>query len=122
VLDVVPGKDVLRIRSSLPSVRPGTTVPSGSRSLAGYVALAGRVVVVDDAARERRLEVTTVWGEFAVRSAIGAPVHGRDGIIAVLTAGSTEPGRFDVSASHFVQSVANVMGLAGRRWPEGRGR
>jgi PAS domain S-box-containing protein len=87
-------------------------VPSGSRSLAGYTALSGKVVFVDNVARDRRFDMAPRAVDLGILSAIAAPVFAITGVSRVLIAGSTEPHKFNRSSGHFVQSMANVVGVA----------
>jgi PAS domain S-box-containing protein len=100
----------LRVRAAAPPIDAPVSVPPGSRSFAGYVALADAVVVVDDACRDRRFDAVPVRQGMQVVSAIGAPVVTPDGESAVLTVESASAGRFDRSSTHFVQGIANVIG------------
>jgi GAF domain-containing protein len=86
-------------------------IPCGSRSLTGYTAFAGKVVVVDDATRDRRLDLPARATELGFRSAIAAPVFGPSGVCAVVMAVSTQPYKFSQSSAHFLQSIANVVGI-----------
>jgi transcriptional regulator with GAF, ATPase, and Fis domain len=113
VVDIGDGGNTIRV-SSPHSPDPGP-IPSGSRSLTGYTALAGTVVVVKDFTRDRRLEFAPRPMEFGLRSAIAAPVLAPKGVRAVLIAANTKPHTFDQSSAHFMQSMANVVGTALRR-------
>jgi PAS domain S-box-containing protein len=111
LLEVVPGGD-LAIRVSSPRLDEPTIIPFGSRSFAGYAALARKVVLVEDARRDRRFDIEAMPGKLGIVSAIAAPVFGPSGICGVLTADSTTPHSFNMSAVHFMQSIANVVGIA----------
>jgi PAS domain S-box-containing protein len=111
VIDVVPHTNELQVRAMSPRSHDPTVLPSGSRSFAGYVALARRVVVVDNAHRDRRFEMTQTRAGFHTASAIGAPIFGPGSITGVIAAESSTPYRFDHSAGHFVQGIANVIGM-----------
>jgi PAS domain S-box-containing protein len=100
----------LRVRAAAPPIDAPASVPPGSRSFAGYVALAHAVVVVEDACRDRRFDAAPVRKGLRVVSAIGAPVVTPDGECAVLTVESAAAGRFDRSSTHFVQGIANIIG------------
>ncbi len=94
-----------------PDVEPGP-IPLGSRSMTGYTARAGKVVIVQDATRDRRFDFAPGSMRVGIRSAIAAPVLAPSGVCAVLFASSTEPSQFDQSSSHFMQNMANVVGFA----------
>jgi GAF domain-containing protein len=108
ILEVAPG-DRLVVRASSPR-DSSAGVPGGSRSLAGYTVLARTAIVVEDAARERRFDLGPLAGRAC--SAIAAPVFGPRGVRAVLTAESATPRCFDQASVHFVQAIANVVGMA----------
>src|SRR4051794_34273543 len=116
LLDVTgPGED-LHVRISSPHRPMAGHTPGGSRSIAGYTALAGKVVVVEDSATDRRFELPPPpsW-RGPIVSAIGAPVFAASGVCGVVLVGWETRQRLSASAAHFVQSVANVIGVALRQ-------
>jgi len=112
MLDVVSGSDALEMRAASPLVAEPFVVPSGSRSFAGYVVLARKVVVVDNTEHDRRFDSCAAPGEPPACSAIGAPIFGPDGISGVLLAESSKPDSFGHDDAHFIQAMANVIGAA----------
>jgi PAS domain S-box-containing protein len=112
LFEVRAGGNELDVRASSPPIDEPIIIPVGSRSFAGYTALARKVVLVQDARRERRCDIEPMPGQLGVLSAIAAPVFGPSGVSGVLTAGSTKTHKFDRSAVHFMQSIANVVGTA----------
>jgi GAF domain-containing protein len=111
IIEVTPGLEG-KVRAASPPVDDPAVVAAGSRSLAGYTALARKVVLVEDAATERRFEIGPCNDEAAVISAIAAPVFCPDGVCAVLTAESSTANKFDRTAVQFMQGLANVVGVA----------
>jgi GAF domain-containing protein len=111
LLDVVPGRDHLVMRAASPPVDIRWIIPCGSRSFAGYAALAAKVVVVTDASRDRRFDIRSDARNWFT-SAIAAPVFGPSDVGGVLIAASTKSHKFDESDAHFMQSMANVAGVA----------
>jgi GAF domain-containing protein len=111
VIDRAPSTGELQVRAMSPPGREPMMLPSGSRSFPGYVALARKVVVVDNARHDRRFEITSTHTGFQTASAIGAPIFGPGAIHGVLTAESSKPKAFDHSDGHFVQGIANVIGV-----------
>ena len=111
VIEVEPSTGELQVRAVSPRTHEPTLLPSGSRSFAGYVALARKVVVVDDARHDRRFEITPTQAGFQTASAIGAPIFGPGGMYGIITAESSTRNGFDHSAGHFVQGIANVIGV-----------
>jgi PAS domain S-box-containing protein len=113
LLDVTsPGAD-LTVRVTSPRRPRAAVTPGGSRSIAGYTALAGKVVVVEDSSRDRRFDLPPPpeW-RGPILSAIGAPVMAPTGICGVLLVGWTTRHRVPASTPHFVESVANGVGMA----------
>ena len=111
VLDVLADAE-LQVPASSPVIGEHTEVPSGSRSFAGYVALARKVVVVANAGHDPRFEPGPIGPDFYTGSAIGAPIFGPGGVRGVLTAESSTPNRFDHGLDHFLQGIANIIGIA----------
>ncbi|HEV3354385.1 MAG TPA: PAS domain S-box protein [Acidimicrobiales bacterium] len=105
----VGGDGKLVVRATSPEGGP-VTVPSGSRSLAGYTMLARSVVVVEDVTSERRFDTTSFTG--GTRSAVAAPVFGSGGSRGAVTAECTGVRSFDRSATDFMQAIANVVAAA----------
>jgi PAS domain S-box-containing protein len=112
LLEIIAGGNDLAVRVSSPPVDEPTVIPFGSRSFAGYTALARKVVLVEDARRDRRFDIDPTPGQLGIISAIAAPVFGPSGVCGVLTADSPTPHKFNKSAVHFMQSIANVVGIA----------
>jgi PAS domain S-box-containing protein len=111
VLNRVPEANEFRSSFGSPHIGEPLVVPAGSRSFAGYTALARKVVVVDDIAHDPRFDCsTTAVG--ATPSAIGAPIFGPEGIVGVLIAASSTPGRFDLGEANFIQAMANIIGTS----------
>jgi PAS domain S-box-containing protein len=111
VLEVTTSTDELQVRATSPHDDEPTVIPSGSRSFAGYTALARKVVVVADTRDDDRFQANPIRDGVQTTSAIGAPIFGPDGIRGVLTAESSTPDRFDHSADHFMQGIANIIGV-----------
>jgi PAS domain S-box-containing protein len=110
IVEVTAGLEGL-VRAASPPVEERAAVAAGSQSLAGYTALARKVVLVEDARAERRFEIDPGNPDRRVLSAIAAPVFGPEGVCAVLTAESSTPKTFDRTAVHFLQGMANVVGV-----------
>jgi PAS domain S-box-containing protein len=111
VLDVVPDSDELQPRIASPSADRQTAVPSGSRSFAGYTALARKAILVEDARRDGRFDQHPTHTRRATISAIGAPVFGINGVHGVLLAESRTAKHFERGDVHFLQAMANIIGI-----------
>jgi GAF domain-containing protein len=111
-LELAPGGHEFVVQVDLP-VTGMRTIPTGTRSFAGYTALAGQVVSVEDAHLDRRFEIASAPGvSFTVVAAIAAPVLGPSGVRGVVIATWAAPHAFEPSDGHFMQGVANVIGIA----------
>lgn len=111
LFELVPGRHEFTVRAATSDL-DFSAIPTGSRSLAGYTALAAKIVVVDDLRRDRRFDPTPESIELGVVSAIAAPVFGIDGVTGVLQVESRQFRVFNQSSGHFVQSLANAVGMA----------
>jgi GAF domain-containing protein len=100
------------VGAASPPIDERVPFPAGSRSFAGYVALARKVVIVDNTEFDRRFEPRSAHPGDPTASAIGAPLFGPDGIAGVLIAESSTPKRFDHGDAHFIQGMANNIGTA----------
>jgi GAF domain-containing protein len=106
VLDVNESGE-LEVRFSSPPLDGEITVPIGSGSFSGYIALARVPVLVEDLELDGRFEAQPV---VATASAVGAPIFGPSGLCGVIAAGSSVPNKFNRGAVHFMQGLANVIG------------
>lgn len=112
LVDTGPDGNRLRVSSPRYGDADADHIPLGSRSLTGYTARAGKVVLVEDATRDRRFDIAPGSTQFGIRSALAAPVIGLNGVRAVLIAASPEPAQFSMSSAQFLQNMANVVGIA----------
>jgi PAS domain S-box-containing protein len=113
LLELRPDGRGFAVRVTSPHRESVPDIPAGSHSLAGYTALAGKVVTVEDAELERRFDLASPAGvDIEIVAAIAAPVLGAKGVCGVLIASRRMPRRFNESAAHFMQSIANVAGVA----------
>lgn len=112
VLDVIADTNELHVRAASPQIDEPITVPAGSGSLAGYTALARKVVVVENSEYDRRFDAYQTHTGTPTAAAIGAPIFGPDGIVGVLIAESTTPNQFDPGDADFIQGMANIIGTA----------
>jgi PAS domain S-box-containing protein len=113
LLELAPGGDELVVRVASPPLAGRVVIPAGARSFAGYTALAGKVVSVEDVTLDRRFEIANSPNlDISIVAAIAAPVLGPSGVLGVLIATCTHPHPFGSSAGPFMQSMANVAGTA----------
>jgi PAS domain S-box-containing protein len=109
VLEMIADGNELEVRVASPRTDERITVPFGSGSFAGYVALAGKVVIVEDMNLDQRFDP---YPGRQTASAIGAPIFGPFGVYGVLTVESSTPNRFDHTAHHFIQGMTNIIGTS----------
>jgi GAF domain-containing protein len=69
-------------------------------------------VLVRDASTDRRFDRCSDEASWAPAAAVAAPVFGTSGVRGVLIAEKSTAQTFDQSAVHFMQSMANVIGVA----------
>jgi PAS domain S-box-containing protein len=107
-----PGEDLM-VRVTSPHRPEAGVTPGGSRSIAGYTAMAGKVVVVEDTSRDRRFDLPPPpeW-RGPIVSAVGAPVMATTGVCGVVLVGWMTRQCISASVPHFVESIANVIGVA----------
>ncbi|MGH7913995.1 MAG: PAS domain S-box protein [Candidatus Binataceae bacterium] len=84
---------------------------AGARSHAGYAMLVNAPVIVTDFRSERRLH-GSIAERWALRSGVTVVIHGRDRPFGVLAAHDTQPREYGHDEVNFLQSIANILGLA----------
>ena len=89
--------------------------PPGARSFPGYALAEGRAVASDDLVREQRFVVLARQAGYEVQSGVAAPFGWGDAPFGVLVVYDLEPRRWSADDIHFVQAIANTMGLAIQR-------
>jgi signal transduction histidine kinase len=89
--------------------------PLCASSQAGYTLQAGDPVVVEAMAAEQRFPVPDDWREAGVISGLSVVIHGPDRPLGVLAVHTLTRRRFSSDDVHFVQAVANVLGMAIQR-------
>lgn len=91
-------------------------VPGEAYLQAGFAVRSGRPVVVVDLHRETRFEPPPLLCEHGVRSGASVALGEVESPLGVLSVHSTQPGAFTETDASFLQSVANVLALALRRY------
>ncbi len=122
LLELMPSWRELRIRAAMLDLAPvgsqhldGLMIPAGRGSQAGYTLMLGRPVVVTDLDTERRFTPTRLSGGIRVRSGLTAMIGWDDRPWGVVGAHSRHPRSYSDDDIHFLQSVANVVGLTIQR-------
>ncbi len=95
-----------------PGVVGRAAVPNDRASQAGYTLAVDTVVVTSDLRCERRFAGPALLVEHGVASGMSVPIHTRDGVYGVLGVHSRRPYAFTEADTHFLHSVANVLGSA----------
>jgi len=83
----------------------------GARSDAGYAMLVNAPVIVTDFSSEQRLR-SLIAKRWELQSGVTVVIHGREHPFGVLAIHDTQPRQFSHDEVDFLQSVANILGLA----------
>jgi PAS domain S-box-containing protein len=83
----------------------------GARSDAGYAMLVNAPVIVTDFSSEQRLR-SLIAKRWQLQSGVTVVIHGREHPFGVLAIHDTQPRQFSHDEVDFLQSVANILGLA----------
>lgn len=115
VIAAAPGSDELIVRAS--SHHPGADSPAGAlsapfKSHAAFTIRSQQAVVVDDFGRERRFERGPSTGELAATSGACVPIRRGTTTYGALCVHTATARSYDSSEVTFLQSVANICGLA----------
>jgi PAS domain S-box-containing protein len=102
---------VVRSAEGLPSVGGHTAVATGTASQAGYTLTVDEPVTVSDLARESRFTDRTLLDERVV-SGVSVIIRSADGPYGVLSAHARAHRAFTTDDVHFLESVANIFGVA----------
>ncbi len=90
----------------------------GARSDAGYAMLVNAPVIVTDFSSEQRLR-SLIAKRWELQSGVTVVIHGREHPFGVLAIHDAQPRQFSHDEVDFLQSVANILGLAiGQRQTE----
>ena len=114
-LELMPDGTALRLRAGA-GWRAGlighATVDAGKESQAGYTLFSNRPVVVDDLHTETRFRGPALLRDHGVVNGITVIIRGQDQPFGILGAHTTRPRTFSNDDVHFLQAVANVIGMA----------
>jgi two-component system cell cycle sensor histidine kinase/response regulator CckA len=116
VLELMGEDDlVFRSASGWPKSALGVGIPRGLGSQGGYTLAAGCPVIMRDAARELRFEISPMFVEHAVRSGLSVSIGSNGGTYGILGAHTRGLREFSDDDVNFLSSVANVLASALRR-------
>ncbi len=88
------------------------TMGLGTASLAGYTLQLNEPVIVEDLGQERRFRIPPLLHNHRVISAMSVIIHGPGRPFGVLCVHSTRQQMFSADDVHFLQAIANVLGVA----------
>lgn len=113
VLELQPDGDfVSRASRGWP---PGIRVPGGPSSQAGFTLEAGGPVILHDAARETRFEVSRAMTAAGVTSGVSTPIGSNGGTYGVISVHTRTLRQFSDHDASFIAAIANVLASALRR-------
>jgi two-component system cell cycle sensor histidine kinase/response regulator CckA len=118
VLELLPDRHALLVRAAVgwPPERIGELrIPAGPRSHSGYTLASTRPVILHDAARETRFEVSPQMIEQGITSGLSAGIGANGGAYGVICAHTYDQRNFGDHDVTFLESVANVLATALRR-------
>jgi signal transduction histidine kinase len=121
-MEILPGGQELCLRAGK-GWREGTVgrvkVRAGADSQAGYTLLRMEPVIIENLAAETRYRVPQFLQDHGVVSSVAVVIQGAAGPFGVLGAGTAQRRTFTKDEIHFLQSIANVLGIAiGRKQAE----
>ena len=114
VMELQPGGETLIGRAGAgwdAQVVRTLVAEAGTRSHAGYALLVNAPVIVTDFSSERRLR-SSIAERWALRSGVTVVINGSDRPFGVLAAHDRQKRRFNHDEVNFLQSIANILGLA----------
>ena len=94
---------------------PGTEIPGGPHSQAGYTASAGGPVIMNDAAGETRFSLSPQMRADGMTSGISTTIGSSGSAYGVLAAHTRRRRNFSDSDVTFLEAIANVLASAIRR-------
>ncbi|PTT77311.1 histidine kinase [Pelomonas sp. HMWF004] len=99
----------------VPGTQLGTRVASGCDTLAGYAALQGQPLRVDNLLHENRFALPAGELQAGLASALLVPLSDRGRIIGVLSVQSRRAGHFGDDQTRFLESLANQLATSLQR-------
>ena len=115
VLELLPGEQELLLKVGIgwqDGLEGTATVETDRRSQAGYTLYNNAPVVVDDLATETRFSGPSLLIDHGVVSGISVVIQGKRQPYGVLGAHTTAHRNFTEQDANFLQSMANVLGVA----------
>jgi PAS domain S-box-containing protein len=106
---------LIRAGHGFPEGVLGGVLPAGPEDLPGFALHREAPVLIDDFATEKRFGPSPLQRDLEVASALAAPVGAGGRRFGVMVAHSRAPRHFDPEDAHFLQAVANVVGVAVER-------
>ncbi len=125
MLEHEPAGGTLAVRAGV-GWRPGVVgharLPPGATSPAGYAFATGAPTVSNDLAADHRFGVPPLLADHGVRREVNVVVRGDGPPFGVLEVDDTTDGAFSADDVHFLEALANTLGLALERGRAGAER
>lgn len=115
VLEHEPSMDTLVMRAGVgwrPGVVGNTHFPPGAASPAGYAFATGTPSVSNDLATDHRFGLPPLLADHGVRREVNVVIRGDGPPFGVLEVDDTGDGAFSADDVHFLEALANTLGLA----------
>jgi omega-6 fatty acid desaturase (delta-12 desaturase) len=115
VLEHEPAGDTLVVRAGIgwrPGVVEHVRFPPGATSPAGYAFATGAPTFSNDLAADHRFGLPPLLADHSVRREVNVVVRGDGPPFGVLEVDDTADGAFSADDVHFLEALANTLGLA----------
>ncbi len=115
VLEPLPKENALLLRAGI-GWRPGLVgharIGADLESPAGYAFKTGEPVISNHLSEEKRFRTPKLMADHGVKRAVNVIIQGEGAPFGVLEADSRDPGAFNPHDIHFLQALANTLGVA----------
>ncbi|CAM4128965.1 PAS domain-containing protein [Paracoccus yeei] len=115
VLEPLPMENALLLRAGI-GWRPGLVgharIGADLESPAGYAFKTGEPVISNHLSEEKRFRTPKLMADHGVKRAVNVIIQGEGVPFGVLEADSRDPGAFNPHDIHFLQALANTLGVA----------
>lgn len=115
VLEPLPMENALLLRAGI-GWRPGLVgharIGADLESPAGYAFKTGEPVISNHLSEEKRFRTPKLMADHGVKRAVNVIIQGEGAPFGVLEADSRDPGAFNPHDIHFLQALANTLGVA----------
>lgn len=115
VLEPLPGEDAFLLRAGVgwkPGLVGRARIGADLESPAGYAFRTAEPVISNHLSDEKRFRTPKLMADHGVKRAINVIIQGESDAFGVLEADSRDPGAFSPHDIHFLQALANTLGVA----------